>query len=105
VLTKTATRLVRQTPLRRECIKPGLSKHMRGEGERTEQIGKRGIADVQAAGGRPEGRHHHPRRIGSEAAAAHRTAAMRHARDRMQMAADVACGACRQMAKRERAKR
>jgi len=63
---------------------------MRRKGERAEYIGKHRIANVQSAGERAEGRHDHARGIGCETAPAHRAAAMRDTRDRMQMAADFA---------------
>ena len=71
---------------------------MRGEGKRAEQIGKGRVAHIQSAGELAKGRHHHARCVGGKAAPAHGTAALRDARDRMQMAADFAGGAGRQMA-------
>ena len=72
---------------------------MRGKGERAEQVGKCGVAHIQSAGEGTESRHHHARLVGRKATPADGTPAMRNTRDRMQMAADLADGAGRQMAK------
>ena len=98
-------RLIRQTALGGEGIEPVFAQHMRGEGERAEQIGERADAHVKPAGEGAEGRHHHARVVGGKAAAAHGAAAMRDARHRMQMAADFAGGAGRQMTEGQRAER
>ena len=62
------------------------------------------VAHIEAAGIGAERRHHHPLAVAGEAAAADRTAAPRHPRDRMQVAGDLAGGiSTRLVAKGQRA--
>src|SRR4051812_9897826 len=103
VIVREGGPLIRQTALRREGVEPVLAEHVRGEGERAEQIAEYGLAHVEPAGERAEGRHHDALTVGRKASAAHRAAAMRDPRGGMQMAADFARRAVRQMPEQQTA--
>ncbi len=83
------------------------AKHVRGEGERVEQLEDRAVAHIKTTGIGAEGRHDEAAAIAGEAPPAHRSPALRHARDRMQMACDlaVAGGLGRFVAQRQRTER
>ena len=78
---------------------------MRSEGQGAEHRGESLVAHIQPAGEGAEGRHHHALTVGGKAAARDCATAMRHARDRVQMAGDLARNAARQMAEGQRADR
>ena len=79
-----------------------LAEHVRGERERAEQAEDGAIAHVEPAGIGAERRHDQAAAIAGEAAPAHRAAALRHPRDRMQMARDLAVAAPARTARGER---
>ena len=98
---------IRQAALRGDGKKPLRAQHVRGEGKRAEQAGDRAVAHVEAAGIGAECRHDQPAPVAGKAAPAHRAAALRHARQRMQMAGDLAVAGIgrRLVAKHQRAER
>ena len=63
---------------------------MGGEAERAEQSEDRAIAHIEAAGIGAESRHDEAAAVAGETAPAHRAPALRDARDRMQMAGNLA---------------
>ena len=81
---------VGKTPHRREAIEPPLSQQVRRKGKRTEDLRKRGVADIEAACVGPEGRHHQASPVARKAAPAGGAPALRHPGDRMQVAGDLA---------------
>src|SRR4029079_499062 len=80
---------IRQAVSGLEGIDLLIAEHVRGKGNCAEYIGERSVADVEAAGISAECRHNHATLIGGEAAAAHRAAAVRQPRDRMEMTGDL----------------
>src|SRR6185312_5812137 len=55
--------LVSQAALGGEGVEAAVAEHMGSEGERAEHIGKGGVANVETAGERAEGGHHHARLV------------------------------------------
>ena len=102
---EAGARSIRQTTLGRKSIKPIIAEQVRRELQRAEQIGEGRVAHIEPASECAEGRHHHSRRVGGKTAAADRAATMRNARDRMQMAADFAGRAARQVTEGQRTDR
>jgi len=98
---------VGKTPHRREAIEPPLSQQVRRKGKRTEDLRKRGVADIEAACVGPEGRHHQATSIADETTPRQGASASADARDRMQMAGDFARAFLRHrlVAKQQRTKR
>ena len=95
-------RLVRQATFRRKRIEPAIAKQICREGERAKQDRQRRHSRTfRPPVNAPKAGNHHPRLICGKTASAHRAAAMRNPRHRMQMAADFAGRAARQVAKRQ----
>ena len=88
--TPNSTDLIRQAARRGDGIEPPLAQHMRGERQRAEQRHDGAVAHIEAAGIGAECRHDETPAVAGEAAPAHRAAALRDARQRMQMAGDLA---------------
>src|SRR3954467_8099855 len=83
-------RSIRKAARGREGVEPVLAEHVRVELARAEHRGERAVADVEPARVSPERRHHQRLAVAGEAAAGDRTATLRDARDRMQVAGDLA---------------
>ena len=83
-------------------MRPVVAEHMGDEGERPEYPRERRVADAQAPGIGAERRHHRALAVRGKAAPLHGAPAGGDARFRMQMAGDLADGAARLMAERER---